>query len=816
EMESISALRKKVGCVRQENACLALQDEQLISDLDAMQATSKSQMSEQIRQLEAELEAQAKELAAELRAECCQEAAAHSDIVVATLTEELSTLREELENKTALGKRAEQQRNQALENAEKLKEAFKDYKATVSIKLKRVMESENKLKGSLIECDREKEELERSQLTEEVKQFKTAAASLQAQIEEAGHKASHLERQLMERGAECRDVASLRRELEDLRAVTHSQEQKVAQSQKEAQQSQTELAGLEAILALLHLREAGEGYQQLTRVLQSKEAERLKQSNLIERLQDRLSRAQEEISSLQSSMAQRASHYQSLHTELLDKLKQATDTEKELKKKKARVAALEKQLQEKTSAYSLAALKEKTSSVQHYQSLLTKKQREHQQSLEKCQQSHSHQFTEQQQRIQMVLSLEEVQPRVAEMEQELSSLQRERDEAQRTALLLQNSLDQLTQLQSSLSACRKEMNSYLQQIEEMKKNYETELERNKEEKLHSTTLVCQSSSEENLQLQLSLQQQQTMLTESSARVSELEESQSQLHRQHLTLEVKKCREELVSKESELERLRKDVGVKTSQISCMEESLQHIKSQLISKNDIMDLEKALNRSEADRRSCSQKVEILEGQLQMVQNELADTLKQLQELKDVLQKTQKVSDERQASAEKLTVQLETQRELEERTHEVLDMDNALRERQGELQQRAKLLGQLDVAIKEHKQELERKVESLQQSLEARERELRLESLQETRGQLLKVSEQISSTMRSSQEQLTVKLQQSQTQLEEESEVARLQARISSLGRAADRQHLYNHSPSISSLHKVTDSPQLCLSAPSPASS
>lgn len=34
-------------------------------------------------------------------------------------------------------------------------------------------------------------------------------------------------------------------------------------------------------------------------------------------------------------------------------------------------------------------------------------------------------------------------------------------------------------------------------------------------------------------------------------------------------------------------------------------------------------------------------------------------------------------------------ETQRELEERTHEVLDMDNALKERQGELQQRAQLV-------------------------------------------------------------------------------------------------------------------------------
>lgn len=48
-----------------------------------------------------------------------------------------------------------------------------------------------------------------------------------------------------------------------------------------------------------------------------------------------------------------------------------------------------------------------------------------------------------------------------------------------------------------------------------------------QEKLHSTSLVYQSSSEENLKLQQTLQQQQTMLTESTTRVSELEESQSQ-------------------------------------------------------------------------------------------------------------------------------------------------------------------------------------------------------------------------------------------------------------------------------------------------
>ncbi|KAM6989144.1 coiled-coil domain-containing protein 18 [Tautogolabrus adspersus] len=1013
-MESFTA-RKKSGYLRQENACLSLQNEQLISDLDAVQyelASFKSQaglrssriglnnnvafMSEQIRQLQAELEAQAKDLkAAELKAECSQEAAAHTDIVVANLTEELSTLREELVKTAALGKRAEQQRNQALQNAEKLKEAFKDYKATISIKVNMVMESEGKLKESLIECDREKEEQNQtiSRLQEGVMQAESVAAGFKAQLEEAGRKALYLEGRLKEQGAECRELASLRKQLEELQTLTQSQEHRVAQSHREAQQSHAELASLEAALTLLHLREAavggplcirpcmlppmdftgtahllklkpGEGYQQLLRALQSIEAERNKQNNLVERLQERLSRAQEEISTLQSSMAQRASHYQSLHTELLDKVSQATDTEKELKRKSARAAALEKQLQEKTSAYSQAALtntelenqlQEKTSTLQHYQSLMTKKQKEYQQSLEKCKKSHSQQFNEQQHRIEMLqLSVEEAQSRLLEMEQELSSLQRERDDAQKAALLLQSSLDQLTQqkqveerlseeflqslkkqeaqsatkvreLQSSLSACREELSLYLQRMEEVKKNYESDLHKNidkvssLQEKLHSASLECQSSSEQNLQLQLSLQQQQTMLAESTAHISELEESQSQLQTEvssleqqleraraalqeevrireqevqerdkdlqetkqqntqlsesvcHLNSEMKECQGELLSKESELKRLRRDIAVKTSHISRMEETLQNLTNQLERKNDIVvDLEEKLHRCDADRLNSVQRVQVLAGQLQDVRRELADTLEQLQTLRDVLQRTQTTADERQETVEKLTFQLsETQRELEERTNEVLDMDNALKERQGELQQRAQLLAQLEVAIRDHKQEMERKVEAVQQSLEARERELRdtqreltdrnmkesqeltqqlsasqqklqtvlqeleetrcvcealsreleatklqnkdkevqlssveeelalkearwlqleadlqntitslevelelererhskeLESVQQTRGQLLKVSEQMSSTMRSSQEQLAAKLQQSQNQLEQ----------------------------------------------------
>ncbi|XP_061797230.2 coiled-coil domain-containing protein 18 [Nerophis lumbriciformis] len=998
-MDSVFS-RRKMCNVRQENACLNMQDIQLISDIDDTPyeflssnsqaclrcsrngaANSVEVLNEQICHLQAEVETKGKELkAAELKAECCQEESAHSDIMVVTLSGKLSSLRGDMANKTALCKRAEQQRNQALENAEKLKEAFKEYKANVAIKFQKVMENERRLKSSLsklsgeekeleLKCavlEREKEEQSEtiSQLKEEVSLTETLAAQhsdLQAKLEDAGRRSSDLRRQLIERSAECRQLVSLRKEVEDLRTLAKNQEQCLAQSHRAAQQSQAENASLEAIISLLHLREdavgplcvrpcmlppadysrtvnllnlkPGEGYQQLLQVLQVKEAERTKQSSLVDRLQDRVNRAQEEISSLQ---AQRASHLQNFQAEKIDKANQASAAEKELKRKSARVSALEKQLQEKTSAYSQAALKntelekqlqEKTSTLQHYQSLLSKKQKEFQQSLDKSKQSQTQQYTEQQHRIDMLqLSVDKAHSQLLEMEQELRSLQRERDEAHATAFQLHTSIEKLTQekqievrhneellqslnkhtaesaskvceLQSSLSACREELTSHLQQMEVVKKSYEANLQKSKEkvcslqEKLHGLTRVAESASDQNLQLQLSLQQLQTMLTDSTTRIAELEESQSQLQRHVSTLEqqlvrarvslqdemrnrqkdaeekdkdlhdvkhksaklsemlsqvksdMKSCQVELVSKELELQRLRRDVAVKTSEISNMDMHLQQTRSQLESKSDLADeLEDRLHCCEADKQNCVKRVHLLEGQLQTVHEELAETLTELRLLKDVLQRTQTKADERQVEVEKLSIRLsETQRELEDRTHEVLDMGIALKKEQGELQQRANLLDQLNVVVRDHKQGMDRKLEakekelrelvdtkdshqqklqtllqeleesqfhrealttevdaiklkekdmdvrlrradeelalketcwqlteakfqkmiaSLEQKLELEQdrHNKELESLQQTRGQLLKVS----TTMRTSQEQLTSKLEQCQTQL------------------------------------------------------
>lgn len=50
--------------------------------------------------------------------------------------------------------------------------------------------------------------------------------------------------------------------------------------------------------------------------------------------------------------------------------------------------------------------------------------------------------------LQLQLSIEEAQSRALEMEQELCSLMRERDEAQKAALLLQTTVEQLTQVRT--------------------------------------------------------------------------------------------------------------------------------------------------------------------------------------------------------------------------------------------------------------------------------------------------------------------------------------------------------------------------------
>lgn len=87
-----------------------------------------------------------------------------------------------------------------------------------------------------------------SQAMEELQQAKSSLVDLEKRN-------LLMEGQLKEQAAKCREVASLRRQLEDQRVLTQSHEQTAAQSHRQCQQSQAELESLQAILSLLHLRE---------------------------------------------------------------------------------------------------------------------------------------------------------------------------------------------------------------------------------------------------------------------------------------------------------------------------------------------------------------------------------------------------------------------------------------------------------------------------------------------------------------------------------------------------------------------------------
>lgn len=54
---------------------------------------------------------------------------------------------------------------------------------------------------------------------------------------------------------------------------------------------------------------------------------------------------------------------------------------------------------------------------------------------------------------------------------------------------------------------------------------------------------------------------------------------------HVASDMAKCQGELLSKELELQRLRRDITNKTSQISHMEENLHRIKTELDSKTNL---------------------------------------------------------------------------------------------------------------------------------------------------------------------------------------------------------------------------------------
>ncbi|XP_069497931.1 coiled-coil domain-containing protein 18 isoform X2 [Ambystoma mexicanum] len=487
--------------------------------------------------------------------------------------------------------------------------------------------------------------------------------------------------------------------------------------------------------------------------LACKELEKEKETLItqIEVLKTKLTKAESEISSVKLSMSQRTCQFQAIQEELLEKAEKTSKLEREMAKRRLQIAALEQQLNEKKTEFSSISarnseLEEELSirdeQIRNLDSRVNREYKEAILAFENTQSSNLQELKKKEEEIEQLqdqlekkqLKFKEQDNTISVMQKDILSKQRKIESLDRkltdtkmemetqnvknheTMKMLQTQVAeegiQVKHLDSALAICKEELELYFNQLEENKDNFEKQITKKSEEvkrlqkelKLKSQSL--QETSEHNVCLQQSLQQQQQMLQKGTARIAELEDSQAELEKQiskleqdlhkqksanasdhrrleeklhmatqetdlrnqqllelggkmkELKLELKRSKEEVMGKEEELMHLQDDGEAKAVQLSHMEMLLQHTQADLDTTTALAARLKAdLQQSESEKQTVIQKREELECEVQGIQEELNDTVRRLKELQDVLQRAQLCLEEKKIAIQDLTSDLRT---------------------------------------------------------------------------------------------------------------------------------------------------------------
>ncbi|XP_059946121.1 coiled-coil domain-containing protein 18 isoform X3 [Mesoplodon densirostris] len=589
------------------------------------------------------------------------------------------------------------------------------------------------------------------------------------------------------------------------------------------------------------------------------ERERQRLASGIEELRDKLMQIEAENSDLKVNMAHRTSQFQLIQEELLEKASNASKLESEMTKKCSQVLTLEKQLEEKIVAYSSIAAKnaeleqELMEKNEKVRSLETNINTEHEKiclAFEKAKKIHLDQHKEMEKQIERLeTQLEKKEQQFKEQEKTISMLQQDiickqrhlesldrllteskgemekenmkKDEALKT---LQNQVSEETikvrQLDSALEICKEELALHLNQLEGNKEKFEKQLKKKSEEvyclqkELKIKNHSLQETTEQNVILQHTLQQQQQMLQQETIRNGELEDIQTKLEKQvskleqelqkqressaeklrkmeekceaatyeadlkrqkvieltgtarQVKLEMDHYKEELYKMEKEIKHLKQDGENKAMHLSQFDMILEQTKTELDKKtNAVKELEKLQHHTATELTEALQKREVLETELQNSHGELKSTLRQLQELRDVLHKAQLSLEEKYTTIKDLTAELrECKMEIEDKKQELLEMDQALKERNWELKQRAAQVTHLDMTVHEYRGEMEQKIIKLEGTLEKSELELK-----ESNKQIEGLNEKLQNAKEQLQEKEFITLQNEQeiSQLKKETE-------------------------------------------------
>ncbi|XP_073907066.1 coiled-coil domain-containing protein 18 isoform X3 [Castor canadensis] len=608
------------------------------------------------------------------------------------------------------------------------------------------------------------------------------------------------------------------------------------------------------------------------------ERERQRLATGIEELRSKLMQIEAENSDLKVNMAHRTSQFQLIQEELLEKASNSSKLESEMTKKCSQLLTLEKQLEEKIVAYSSIAAKnaeleqELMEKNEKIRSLETNINTEHEKiclAFEKAKKIHLEQHKEMEKQIERLeAQLEKKDQQFKEQEKTMSLLQQDiickqhhlesldrllteskaemekenmkKDEALKA---LQNQVSEETikvrQLDSALEICKEELALHLNQLEGNKEKFEKQLKKKSEEvyclqkELKIKNHSLEETTEQNVILQHTLQQQQQMLQQETMRNGELEDIQMKLEKQvskleqelqkqressaeklrkmeekyeaaahdadlkrqkvieltaaarQVKLEVDQYKEEVSKMEKEIAHLKRDGESKAMHLSQLDMVLDQTKTELEKKTAaVKELEKLQHHTETELTETLQKREALETELQNAHGELKSTLRQLQELRDVLQKAQLSLEEKYSTIKDLTAELrECKMEIEDKKQELLEMDQALKERNWELKQRAAQVTHLDMTIREHRGEMEQKIIKLEGALEKSELELK-----ECNKQTDSLNEKLQNTKEQLREKEFVTLQNEQEISQLKKETERTQQRMKEMESVIKEQEQY----------------------------
>uniref|UniRef100_A0A8C9HYR3 Coiled-coil domain containing 18 n=1 Tax=Piliocolobus tephrosceles TaxID=591936 RepID=A0A8C9HYR3_9PRIM len=527
------------------------------------------------------------------------------------------------------------------------------------------------------------------------------------------------------------------------------------------------------------------------------EKERQRLVTGIEELRTKLIQIEAENSDLRVNMAHRTSQFQLIQEELLEKASNSSKLESEL----------EAQLEKKDQQFKE---QEKTMSMLQQDII--------------CKQHH----------------LESLDRLLTESKGEMEKENMKKDEALKA---LQNQVSEETikvrQLDSALEICKEELVLHLNQLEGNKEKFEKQLKKKSEEvyclqkELKIKNHSLQETSEQNVILQHTLQQQQQMLQQETIRNGELEDTQTKLEKQvskleqelqkqressaeklrkmeekcesaaheadlkrqkvieltgtarQVKLEMDQYKEELSKMEKEIMHLKRDGENKAMHLSQLDMILDQTKTELEKKtNAVKELEKLQHSTETELTEALQKREALETELQNAHGELKSTLRQLQELRDVLQKAQLSLEEKYTTIKDLTAELrECKMEIEDKKQELLEMDQALKERNWELKQRAAQVTHLDMTIREHRGEMEQKIIKLEGTLEKSELELK-----ECNKQIESLNDKLQNAKEQLREKEFIMLQNEQEISQLKKEIERTQQRMKEMESVMKEQEQY----------------------------